>query len=283
MKTADLTLDLGGTRSGKSEQAETRVHRLADGPVLYVATAQAGDAAMSERIRRHRARRPDTWQTLECPLHVAESLSEALSGLPSAVGTPTVLLDCVTLWVSNILFSLPDPERPPRFEREVRTQIEALIRLARTSPCRFVLVLRRNRTGRYQSHAPWPHLYADGLGWPTASLRTPPKRFSRHRRARPASGTRRASRPNRRPVTSLSLAPTRNGTPCAPPPHQSNVFEEDGGGLEGGRETFSRKFPLPPANHSFSPPFTPPPAASPRRSRQRGRRPAHVLRAFSTA
>lgn len=163
MKTADLTLYLGGTRSGKSERAEARVHRLADGPVLYVATAQAGDAAMSERIRRHRARRPDTWQTLECPLHVAEGLSEALSALPCAAGTPTVLLDCVTLWVSNILFSLPDPEDLLAFEREVRTQIEALIRLAQNTPCRFVLVSGETGLGGINP-TPLGRIYADGLG-----------------------------------------------------------------------------------------------------------------------
>ena len=118
---------------------------------------------MSERIRRHRARRPDTWQTLECPLHVAESLSEALSGLPCAAGKPTVLLDCVTLWVSNILFSLPDPEDLLAFEREVRTQIEALIRLARTSHCRFVLVSGETGLGGINP-TPLGRIYADGLG-----------------------------------------------------------------------------------------------------------------------
>ena len=59
MDKPDLTLYLGGTRSGKSARAEARVFQRADGPVLYVATAEArpDDPSMTERIRRHRARR----------------------------------------------------------------------------------------------------------------------------------------------------------------------------------------------------------------------------------
>ena len=163
MTPIDLTLYLGGTRSGKSERAEARVHRLAAGPVLYVATAQAGDAAMAERIRRHQSRRPDAWQTLECPLHVAEGLSGALAALPSAAAKPTILLDCVTLWVSNILFSLPDPEDLIAFEREVRAHMEAFLGLARASGCRFVVVSGETGLGGINP-TPLGRIYADGLG-----------------------------------------------------------------------------------------------------------------------
>ena len=111
MDKPDLTLYLGGTRSGKSARAEARVFQRADGPVLYVATAEArpDDPSMTERIRRHRARRPENWRTLECPLQLGEHIGTALAEFRNTAGTPTVLLDCITLWVSNILFSLPDP------------------------------------------------------------------------------------------------------------------------------------------------------------------------------
>ena len=68
----DLTLYLGGTRSGKSARAEAAALQ-AQGPVLYVATAEAraDDASMLDRIRRHRARRPAHWRTLECPCRLA--------------------------------------------------------------------------------------------------------------------------------------------------------------------------------------------------------------------
>ena len=90
-----LTLLLGGARSGKSALAE----RLAagwDGPVTVVVTAQARDAEMAERIRRHRAQRPAGWQTVEEPLDLEAALAKA----PAEA---QVLLDCLTLWVSNLL------------------------------------------------------------------------------------------------------------------------------------------------------------------------------------
>ena len=129
MDKPDLTLYLGGTRSGKSARAEARVFQRADGPVLYVATAEArpDDPSMTERIRRHRARRPENWRTLECPLQLGEHIGTALAEFRNTAGTPTVLLDCITLWVSNILFSLPDPEDLSAFEGAVRLETEALL------------------------------------------------------------------------------------------------------------------------------------------------------------
>ena len=76
----DLTLYLGGTRSGKSARAEAEALQ-SGGPVLYVATAEArpDDDAMTERIRRHRARRPASWRTLECPLGLADRIAAELA------------------------------------------------------------------------------------------------------------------------------------------------------------------------------------------------------------
>ena len=135
MDKPDLTLYLGGTRSGKSARAEARVFQRADGPVLYVATAEArpDDPSMTERIRRHRARRPENWRTLECPLQLGEHIGTALAEFRNTAGTPTVLLDCITLWVSNILFSLPDPEDLSAFEGAVRREMEALLDVLRSS------------------------------------------------------------------------------------------------------------------------------------------------------
>jgi adenosylcobinamide kinase / adenosylcobinamide-phosphate guanylyltransferase len=90
-----LTLLLGGARSGKSALAERLAARW-DGPVTVVVTAQARDTEMAERIRRHRARRPAGWRTVEEPL----DLEAALAKVPAEA---QVLLDCLTLWVSNLL------------------------------------------------------------------------------------------------------------------------------------------------------------------------------------
>lgn len=96
MTLAPVTLVLGGARSGKSRHAESLVESQ-PGPCLYLATAEAGDAEIAERIRHHQARRGPRWQTLEEPL----DLCGALAGLarPGA----TVLVDCLTLWLSNLM------------------------------------------------------------------------------------------------------------------------------------------------------------------------------------
>ena len=100
MNAAKLTLILGGVRSGKSALAEQQAAAL-NQPVLYLATGQAGDAEMAERIRRHQDRRPASWQTIEEPLRPAAALSAALSN--AAGRLPVVLLDALDVWIANII------------------------------------------------------------------------------------------------------------------------------------------------------------------------------------
>jgi len=93
----ELVLILGGARSGKSGFAE-RLARERGGSVLVVATATAGDAEMARRIAAHRAARPGAWRTLEAPVAVAERLA-------AEAPADTVVLDCLTLLVSNLLLA----------------------------------------------------------------------------------------------------------------------------------------------------------------------------------
>ncbi len=93
---APVTLILGGMRSGKSRHAEALIEAQ-PGACIYVATAEAGDAEMAERIRRHRARRGPRWETVEEPLALVETLGR-VAGPGRAV-----LVDCLTLWLSNLL------------------------------------------------------------------------------------------------------------------------------------------------------------------------------------
>jgi adenosylcobinamide kinase/adenosylcobinamide-phosphate guanylyltransferase len=98
-----LTLLLGGARSGKSALAARLAGRW-DGPVTVVVTGEARDAEMAERIRRHRAGRPGHWRTVEA----AREVEAALAGAPADA---FVILDCLTLWVSNLLEQgLDDPK-----------------------------------------------------------------------------------------------------------------------------------------------------------------------------
>jgi adenosylcobinamide kinase / adenosylcobinamide-phosphate guanylyltransferase len=100
---ANLSLVLGGARSGKSRYAESLVSGLPppwQAPWNYVATAEPGDAEMAERIASHRARRGASWRTIEAPRDLAGSLQAA----PAA----PVLVDCLTLWLSNLMLAGAD-------------------------------------------------------------------------------------------------------------------------------------------------------------------------------
>ncbi len=97
-----LTLVLGGARSGKSRYAEGVVAAVAP-PWAYVATAQEGDEEMSGRIKAHRERRGADWRTIEAP----RDLSAALA----ACGQMPALVDCLTLWLSNLMLADADIEQ----------------------------------------------------------------------------------------------------------------------------------------------------------------------------
>lgn len=95
----ELTLVLGGARSGKSRFAETLIARHPP-PWLFVATAEAGDAEMAARIAAHRARRGPDWLTVEAP--------RDLAGVVAEPGSRPVLVDCLTLWLSNLMLADAD-------------------------------------------------------------------------------------------------------------------------------------------------------------------------------
>lgn len=124
-----LTLVLGGVRAGKSAFAQ----RLASSGkrVLFVATAEAGDAEMAARIATHRASRPAEWDTLEEPVDLAGTLAGAVDGYD------VVLLDCLTLWVSNLLASTQAREGAGNW---TVAQAEALLAVQRESNAAWVVV-----------------------------------------------------------------------------------------------------------------------------------------------
>lgn len=95
-----MTLVLGGARSGKSAYAEGLIEAC-PGPWLYLATAQAFDDEMVARIAQHRARRTGAWRTRDVPLALPEAVAEAEG---------PVLVDCLTLWLTNLILAEADLE-----------------------------------------------------------------------------------------------------------------------------------------------------------------------------
>lgn len=146
-------LILGGARSGKSTLAE-RLATEASDRVWYIATATQGaeDQEMARRIRRHRERRPDHWQLIEEPLYLAETLRE------HCTSGNVVMVDCLTLWLSNILL-LDDG-------RHFRPQTEALLSLLPELSGELILVSNEVGLGivplgeisrRFQDESGWLH------------------------------------------------------------------------------------------------------------------------------
>ena len=110
-----LTLVLGGARSGKSRYAESLIARLPQ-PWIYIATAEARDDEMAARVAAHRAHREAGWRTLEAPHAVPEALTQA----PAEAA---VLVDCLTLWLTNVMLGSFDVEnRTVKLEDALRAR-----------------------------------------------------------------------------------------------------------------------------------------------------------------
>jgi len=125
---AKLTLVTGGAASGKSRFAEGLL--AGANAKLYLATAEAHDAEMAEKIRAHQAMRGNGWHTSEAPLDLPEALS-------IATGDQVVLVDCLTMWVSNLLLA----------DRAIEPAFDALDFALATCPARIVCVTNEVGSG----------------------------------------------------------------------------------------------------------------------------------------
>lgn len=146
-----LELILGGARSGKSRLAEQQAEQSGLA-VTYIATSQALDTEMAERIAHHRDRRPAHWSLVEEPLQLAQVLRE------HADAERCLLVDCLTLWLTNLLL-LDDPQR-------LTAEREALLHALGELPGRIILVSNETGLGvvpmgeltrRYVDEAGWLH------------------------------------------------------------------------------------------------------------------------------
>jgi len=144
-----LTLITGGARSGKSSFAQQRASAH-QGSVLFLATAEARDDDMAARIAKHQAERPDHWRTLEEPVYVARALAGAA---PAAL----VLLDCVTLWVTNLLL------REGATWEQAHAELDALLAWYRAQSADLVVVTNEVGLGIVPAD-PLSRTFRDWLG-----------------------------------------------------------------------------------------------------------------------
>jgi adenosylcobinamide kinase/adenosylcobinamide-phosphate guanylyltransferase len=143
---ASHVLVLGGQRSGKSRFAENLV-AASSLERIYLATATAGDREMSERIARHRSRRDSGWRTIEEPLDIAARVAS------EAKAASAVLVECLTLWLSNLMAA----------DRDVETAMMALLGALSAASGPVVLVSNEVGSGIVPENA-LARRYADALG-----------------------------------------------------------------------------------------------------------------------
>jgi adenosylcobinamide kinase / adenosylcobinamide-phosphate guanylyltransferase len=157
-----ITLILGGARSGKSSYARNLAEETGKS-VTFLATAQAFDDEMSARIQKHRAERPAHWQTLEVPFGVAAHIER--------IKSEVVLLDCVTLLVSNLLmqFVKNDLVDEAPFMSSVQKEMNELLSALRKTDQDWIIVSNEVGLGLVPPYQ-MGRVYRDGLGWANQRL-----------------------------------------------------------------------------------------------------------------
>ncbi|MFW6022926.1 MAG: bifunctional adenosylcobinamide kinase/adenosylcobinamide-phosphate guanylyltransferase [Halanaerobiaceae bacterium] len=134
-----ITLILGGARSGKSRFAEKMARYYGKDDVVYIATAEIRDDEMKERIRKHQFSRPDCWQTIEAPYRAAEEIGNLNK-------KQVILLDCMTVLVSNILMKGRDADEKekdfnfPGREEEIVGVVASILETARKLELNLIIV-----------------------------------------------------------------------------------------------------------------------------------------------
>ena len=154
--TSSITLILGGARSGKSDYAE-QLGRESGKSVLFIATATAFDDEMRERIKNHRATRPLEWQTLEVPMNISAALSA------EKFTAEIVIVDCMTLLVSNILLSLPEDSSFELVMQEVKDEVNSLLAAQKKIGGEWLIVSNEVGLGIVPAY-PLGRMYRDALG-----------------------------------------------------------------------------------------------------------------------
>ena len=157
-----VTLILGGARSGKSSYAQSLAEETGKA-VTFIATAQALDKEMSMRIQKHRSERPAHWKTLEIPCDISSSVRQIRSDL--------VILDCITLLVSNLLMQFVKDELvdEPPFMLAVQKEVNELVDALRVDKQDWIIISNEVGLGLVPPYQ-MGRVYRDALGWANQRL-----------------------------------------------------------------------------------------------------------------
>ena len=157
-----ITLILGGARSGKSSYAQSLAEATGKS-VTFLATAQALDDEMSARIQKHRAERPPDWETLEIPLSISSHAGQ--------IKTEVVILDCMTLLVTNVLmqFVKEDLVDEMSFTQAVQMEVNELIANIRRGKQDWLIISNELGLGLVPPYQ-MGRVYRDWLGWANQQL-----------------------------------------------------------------------------------------------------------------
>ena len=158
MKTGHVTLVLGGCRSGKSRYALQYAERYLGKHNSFIATCVPVDREMQERVARHQSERDKAWKTVEAPVHLAKTI-EAESRLADVM-----LVDCLTLWMSNLFMEAGEQDK---IDRHVRRLTDTLA----TAQCPLILVSNEVGTGIVPDNR-LAREYRDAVGWMNQAVAT---------------------------------------------------------------------------------------------------------------
>ena len=147
----EVVLILGGVRSGKSSYAQKLAGNIGK-RILFLATAEAGDNEMAQRIARHKASRPASWITIEEQINIAEAIRK------NQAHADAVIIDCVTVWLSNMLM-----HNERLSEKELNSSVDRLLDAYEHGETSYIIVSGEVGMGIVPEH-PLGRIFRDYLG-----------------------------------------------------------------------------------------------------------------------
>jgi len=152
----EIVFIIGGCRSGKSKHALQTAEKIPGEKKIFIATCVPEDDEMRQRVARHQRERSHTWSTVEEPLHLPQAI------LANSQGADVVVVDCLTLWVSNLLMEIKD-------ENKIKTSAAQLIATLERATCPIVLISNEVGTGIVPENR-LARQFRDIVGWVNQSV-----------------------------------------------------------------------------------------------------------------